>query len=63
MKMVVAIENSRKFCRLIGNTGSRKPSVSQVAEEYDDTLIHSQGRQLNILVSNLVDPSPEWAHK
>lgn len=42
----MAIGNSRNPYRLIRNIGPRKPSVSEVIEESDGTLTHSQVRRL-----------------
>lgn len=41
MEMPVAIGTRLNICRLIINAGPRKPSVGEVIDESDGTLIHS----------------------
>ena len=46
MEKAAAIGNSRTLFRLIRNTGTKKPSVSEIVNEEDGSLIHSQERRL-----------------
>lgn len=45
MERAAAIGNGHNLDRLVGNTGSRKPSANEVIKESDGTLIHSTERR------------------